>query len=176
MAKRTVMRFAVCLPLFMTVGCGNGSEPTAAPSPRVSGNGHAGRWSGTVLVSADIPPGSGPPTTQSQPLSFIVSGDERVTDISIGYNISGCSGTKTFSGLTIVIGAAPINLELLGPSPINLQLQGWVYASPTADGKNQTHVSGTFTSDVTALGSAEFVKLLECGGGSGFGTWLAFKQ
>src|SRR6185503_16752765 len=43
--------------------------------------------------------GAGIPTLHNEPVTFIVSADQRVTDISIGYNFSACSGVKTFSGL-----------------------------------------------------------------------------
>ena len=113
------MKGYLALGLFMltAMACG-GSEPTGptTPAPAPS-SGYAGRWSGTVLVLPLI--GAGIPTIQSQPFSFTVAADQRVTDISIGYNFNGCSGAKTFSGLSIAIGA----------SALNSQGQGWGYVS-----------------------------------------------
>jgi hypothetical protein len=111
-------------------------------------------------------PGSGVPTIQSQPLSFTVSADQRVTDISIGYNFSACSGVKTYSSLSIAIGASPFN------SPGQ---RGWGYASATSDGRDRTEVYGEFTSDRTASGTALFIEIPGCGPGGG-GNWTATKQ
>jgi hypothetical protein len=160
--EETMTRAAVLvLMLCLTASACGGSEPTA-PSPAPS-NGYAGRWSGTVLVLPLIPPGSGIPTIQSQPLSFAVSADQRVTDISIGYSFNGCSGVKTFSGLSIAIA-----------SPLGSQGQGWGYASPTSDGRDHVEVYGAFTSDRTASGTSLFVEFPGCN--SGGGNWTATKQ
>ena len=152
------MKGYLALGLFVltATACG-GSEPTAPtpPAPAPS-SGYAGRWSGTVLVLPLI--GAGIPTIQSQPFSFTVSADHRVTDISIGYNLNGCSGAKTFSGLSIAIGA----------SALNSQGQGWGYVSPTSTGRDRTDVYATFTSDRTASGYAGFVEFP--------GVWLRRRQ
>ena len=111
-----------------------------------------------------IPPGTGVPTIQNQPLSFTVSADQRVTDISIGYNFSGCSGVKTFSGLGVPIGAS-----------FSLGSQGWAYVSFATGGRDRTEVYATFTSDRAASGTALFIEFPGCVGGGG-GNWTATKQ
>jgi hypothetical protein len=116
-----------------------------------------------VVVLPLIPPGAGIPTRQSQPLSFTVSAEQRLTDISIGYNFSGCSGVKTFSGLSVPIGASG-----------SLGQQGWAYVSFASGGSDRTEVYGTFTSDRTAEGLALFVEIPGCVGGGG-GNWTATK-
>ena len=158
MTRSAVYVLMLCL---ITTACGD-SEPTA-PSPAPS-SGYAGRWSGAVVVLPLIPPGAGIPTRQSQPLSFTVSADQRVTDISIGYNFSGCSGVKTFSGLSVPIGASG-----------SLGQQGWAYISPFAsDGRDRTELYGQFASDRTASGLAIFADFPGCG--SGLGDWTATEQ
>lgn len=46
---------------------------------------YAGEWRGT--------------TFQGQPMSFVVSADAKVTNVSVGYAFSGCSGVEALSGL-----------------------------------------------------------------------------
>src|SRR5438046_1264923 len=46
-----------------------------------------GQWSGT--------------TSQGTPITFTVSSDQKVTDITVGYSFNGCSGVQTFSNLNL---------------------------------------------------------------------------
>ena len=62
--------------------CGDGGSPMA-PGPTASP--YAGEWRGT--------------TSQGQPISFVVSADAKVTNVTVGYAFSGCSGVETLSGL-----------------------------------------------------------------------------
>ena len=152
MSKRLALMLCV-----IATACGDNG---VAPSPGAASNGFAGQWSGTVLVLS-LPPSGAP---QSQPISFTVSADQRVTDISIGYRFNGCSGVKTFSGLSLAIAASSANSP--GPS--------WGYGSPTPDGNDHTQVFGFFTSARTAMGTAGFVEFPGCG--SGGGNFSATKQ
>lgn len=159
-ARAAFLLLTVCL---IGTACG-GREPTA-PTPS---NGFAGRWSGTVVVGPLLAPGTGVSTFQNQPLSFTVSGDQRVTDLSIGYSFRACSGVKTLTGISIgIIGASPFGK----PGE-----QGWGYASPPlgSDGSDRFEVYGAFTSERAAYGTALFVEFPGCG--SGIGIWTATKQ
>src|SRR5215208_6293490 len=133
MTRKAGLALMACL---IVTAC-DGNESTA-PS---SSNGFAGRWSGTVVVIPLVAPGAGLPIPQSRPLSFTISAEQRVTAISIGYDFSGRSGVKAFSGLSIAIGASPV------PS---LRQQGWGYSSASPEGKVRTEVYAAFTSDRTA--------------------------
>jgi len=162
-AQSGAVRVLLALLCVIVTACGDG---VTAPSPGAALNGYAGRWSGTVLVIPFVPPGLGlPTTTQSQPLSFTVSADQKVTEIEVGYNFNGCSGVKTFSGLNLAI-ANPPNPTSPGPA--------FGYGSETRDGTNYTQIAGWFTSDRTASGTAGFVEFSGCG--SGGGNWNATKQ
>ena len=135
----------------------------AGDGPTTPSNGYAGQWAGTVLVMPAVIPGAGLATLQSRPISFVVSADQRVTELSIGYDFSGCSGTKTFSGLSVTIGPLPRSLE-----------QGWGFGTSATDGTNRTEVYATFTSNREASGTSLFIDFPGCG--SGGGNWTATKQ
>src|SRR5262245_9798891 len=131
MTLRTAPVLIVCAAI---TACGSQpTAPTVLAAPAVAAaspsTGYAGRWSGTVLVLPLMAPGTGIPAIQSKPFSFVVSADQKVTDISIGYDFNGCSGVKTFSNLSVAIGASPLYAE-----------QGWGYASPTSDGTDRTEL------------------------------------
>src|SRR5687767_15127115 len=73
----------VCAGLAAVVSVGCGSSPTS-PSSAL-----AGRWSGT--------------TSQSRPISFVISGDQFVTAMAIDYLPESCPGAKALAGLRIPI-------------------------------------------------------------------------
>lgn len=142
------LRGLVLMLCVIVTACGSG---VTAPSSGAASNGYGGQWNGT--------------TTQGRPFSFTVSADQRVTDSNIGYGFNGCSGVKTSSGLTLAI-ATPRNPTSPGP--------GFGYGSETRDGTNYTQVSGWFTSDRTATGTAGFIEFPGCG--SGGGNWSATRR
>lgn len=158
MTRTAALVLMLCL---ITSACSGSAS--MAPSPAAS-NGYAGRWSGTVLVMPIIAPGTGVPTLKSQPFSFTVSPDQKVTDFSIGYSFNGCSGVKTLTGPSIAIGASPFRQ----PGE-----QGWGYASPTSDGNDAFEVYGAFTSDRAAYGTSLFAFP---GCDAGGGNWTATKE
>ena len=61
--------------------CNNPSGP--------SGISYAGQWTGM--------------TTQGRTVTFTISSEEQVTDITVGHEFNGCAGTQTFSGLSLSI-------------------------------------------------------------------------
>lgn len=161
MTRTAALGLMLCL---TATACGGNGPTEPSPGTPAPSNGYAGRWTGTVLVLPLVAPGSGPLTIRSQPLSFTISADQRVTDISIGYDFNGCSGVRTFPGLSIAIGA----------SPFGSQGQGWGFGSPTSDRTDHIQVYGAFTSDRTATGTSLFIEFPGCN--SGVGNWSATKQ
>ena len=79
--------------------CGNPSGP--------SKRSYDGQWTGT--------------TAQSKTVTFTISPDENVTAITIGYEFNGCSGTQTFSSLSLSI--AP-QVQCI-PAPCSNQLMSY---------------------------------------------------
>jgi hypothetical protein len=65
----------------LAVACSDGPTSPSASSLSV------GQWSGT--------------TTQGMPIAFTVSSDEAVTTITVAYSFNSCSGTQTFSNLSV---------------------------------------------------------------------------
>ena len=129
--------------------CDHGS--VTAPSPST---GYAGEWSGT--------------TSQNQPIAFTVSADQQVTSLTVGYSFNGCSGTETFSNLSLTIK----KLDPPGTPPFN-DNPGFGYAGQTVDGGG-TLLLGAFTSNKTSTGQVNFVNFPDCKGS--FATWNATKH
>jgi hypothetical protein len=140
----TAASFALLLVTSTT--CGSSSTPPA-PTPA----GYAGQWSGT--------------TSQGRTIAFTVSTAQRVTEISIGYNFNGCSGTNTFPNLNLDIGTAPS--QPAGASP------GFGFGSGAPDSLNYTQVLGTFNSSTAATGSMAF-GVTSCGTSGGI--WSATRR
>jgi hypothetical protein len=46
-------------------------------------------------------------TSQRTPISFVVSPDQKVTAITVGYRFGNCSGTNTYDGLNLALGTGP---------------------------------------------------------------------
>ena len=118
--------------LLALLSCGS-SSPTG-PSPEPSG--YAGRWTGATL--------------QGAPISFTVSSAERVTSITVSYNLNGCSGLLTFDGLSLAIETLirPPENPSVGP----FENQRFSYASGTPNEANFIGVTGAFPSLDTAIG------------------------
>src|SRR5688572_11814170 len=72
-----------------------GGSPSSPSSLSLS----VGQWTGT--------------TEQGTPITFTVSADEILTTITVGYRFNGCSGTQTFSNLTVA--TAPDLICIPGP-------------------------------------------------------------
>jgi hypothetical protein len=121
-----------------TVSCGG--TPTT-PTERI---GYAGEWQGTLLQGGDA-------------ISFTVSDAQQVTAITIHYRINGCSGTKTFSGLSL--GLVPV---AGAGAPGNNTFQ---YQSAGADAVDFVGVQATFESPNAAGGITILDNFAGCGGG-----------
>ena len=88
--------FAFCA---LLSACGNPSGPSKAS--------YEGQWTGT--------------TAQGKTVTFTISPDENVTAITVGHEFNGCSGTQTFSSLSLSI--AP-QVQCI-PAPCSNQLMSY---------------------------------------------------
>src|SRR5688572_398329 len=72
----------------LATACGSSGLP-AAPSPSLTPEGYAGRWSGTTSMGTAI--------------DFTVAANGSVTAIAVGYNGDGCSGMNTYAEVDVEI-------------------------------------------------------------------------
>lgn len=138
---RLALQWVLCCALAANA-CGGGSSP--APS-----SGYRGEWVGTTSHGAAI--------------RFTVSADQRVTALSVGYSFNGCSGTKTFPGLSLPI----------APNPIQPGLARFEFNSGPREQPNYTGVTGTFASNNIAEGLMAFGNYDGCN--NGLASWSASK-
>jgi hypothetical protein len=134
--------------------CTSSSGPSS-PSPLV----YDGEWNGT--------------TSQGRSITVTVSADQKVTSITVEYNFNGCSGSKTFSNLSLAIARSqppPGNPQAPGP----FDNPGFGFGSGAPDGPDFTQVYGAFTSSQTATGSVVFGGYSGCGNGGAI--WTAGKR
>ena len=155
------MRATGTLILALVISACGGGSPTApsptvslprlpsptAPSPTAPG-GYAGEWSGATLTGERI--------------AFTVSADQKVIAITVDYRFGGCSGTRTFSGLSIPIGTAS------GASPF------FQHRATDSDTRNFIAVDGFFDSSEAAGGFVGFSEFMGCG--DSFGLWNARRR
>lgn len=149
-AYQLLLTIAVCL---AASACGD--DRVVSPS---AANDYAGQWSGT--------------TTQGRSITLSVSAEQKVTSITVGYNFGGCSGTHTFSDLSLDIGTGPSGLPPRQPSQPSLP--GFGFGSGSPEAPNFTQVTGFFTSNQTASGSAAFLNVPDCG--NAVANWSAAKR
>jgi hypothetical protein len=145
--EKVYRRFRAVLGLaFLIAGtaCGGGSPTSPTSPPRV---GYAGEWSGVSL--------------QGDSLTFTVSNEQKVTAIAFDYRLNGCSGRKTFSGLSADIVSAP------GVKAF------FRHDSSDADARNYVSIQGFFDSAESAGGVTGF-SLVSCG--EGLGVWSARRR
>lgn len=121
--------------------------------------GLAGQWSGT--------------TAQGVAIAFTVSSEESVTAITVGHRFNGCSGTQTFSNLSLE--TAPSVTCIPGPcSPGLSSFRSFGYTSGRSEAP-LTVVNGVFLSSTTAEGSAGFRDVPGCGSAIGV-AWTASRR
>lgn len=125
---------------------------TSLPAPSPAGvprpTGFAGEWSGTTLTGERI--------------AFTVSAEQKVTAITIEYRFGGCSGTRTFTGLTV---------EILTPAGTPPMFQHRV---SDADSRNLIAVDGAFDSSEQVTGLTGFNDFMTCG--SSLSLWRASRR
>jgi hypothetical protein len=132
---------------------------STAPTPV----GNAGEWRGTTI--------------QGAPIAFTVSPDEKVTALTIGYDFNGCSGTHTFTGLSLE--TTPQITCIPGPcSPAISSYRAFGYTSSSEDRSvtsQSTFVNGVFLATGAAEGAAGFMNYPGCGTVLGVG-WRATRR
>lgn len=138
--SRSCVWFFVAAVCAAASACGDGGA-TAPTTPEGS---FTGQWNGT--------------TSHGVPISFTVSPDQSVTSITVGYRFNGCTGSNTFSDLSLRIGTSPFPGRM--PTPGN---PGFGYGSGSPEGANYMQVQGTFTSNEASTGSAVFLNFPSCG-------------
>jgi hypothetical protein len=133
-------------------GCSNPSGP--------SSNSYAGQWSGT--------------TAQGKAVTFTISGEEKVTTITLGYEFSGCSGTQTFSNLSLSI--APQVECIPGPCPAAVtSYRAFGYSSGNPIEGPSTDFNAVFMSSGSVQGQVNFRAFPGCGSAVGV-SWSATKR
>lgn len=104
-----------------------------------------------------------------------MSPEHYVVEIRVDYRLNGCSGSAVLSNIS-----APIARPQLAPGSPNVGTrfdnpsfgtgsEGWVFDHPDFLG-----VSGTLTSDATAIGVLTFNRYAGCG--SGVANWAATRR
>jgi len=132
--------------------CRNGTGPTPA--------GYAGQWSGT--------------TAQGRSIAFTISPDEIVTTITVAHDFNGCSGSQTFSNLSLSI--APKVMCIPGPCALPVtSFRAFGYTSGNPIEGPSTDVNAVFPSTSSAEGTVNFRSYPGCGNAIGV-AWTATKR
>jgi hypothetical protein len=141
---------------FLASACGGGP---GAPSTAASSLA-AGQWTGT--------------TAQGTAITFVVSSDETLTSIAVGYSFNGCAGTETSSNLSVP--TAPNVTCIPGPcSGAISSYRAFAYSSgPPGTGPNMT-VNGLFLPGNQAQGQVTFRDYPICGTAAGV-AWAATRR
>ena len=141
-----VLTTALCV--FISACSDSDAGPTTPGPAR-----YDGEWTGT--------------TSQGRPITFTVSPDQKVTDITVGYSFGSCSGTNTFSNLNLDIGTSPFpGAPQIGP--------GFGFGSGSPELPNYTQIYGNFSSSTSVNGSVIFGAYAGCGNSGGI--WSATKR
>jgi hypothetical protein len=137
-------------------GCGSPSGPSSGSSS----GGYAGQWSGT--------------TAQGRPISFTIGPNDTVTAITLGHEFSGCSGSQTFSSLSLSI--VPQVECIPAPCPSSLtSFREFAYDAGTMFDGPRTEVHGLFMNTTRAEGSINFRNFQGCGTVLGV-SWTATRR
>ena len=131
--------------MLVVIGCGHAPTAPAAPS-------YAGTWTGT--------------TSQGTAVRFTVSADQKLTDLTVGYDFNGCAGTLTFTP-----GVAITNVPT-APIPVGSAS----YESGAVGTANRLLINFLFTSTTDSHGLAIFVDYAACGGGALTTAWTATRR
>jgi len=100
-------------------------------------------------------------TSQNRPIAFTVSGDLRITSVTIDYSFAGCSGPAQVAA----------NAALLNP---NGTASAVVTYTPNGLSSSRIVMNFSFPSPTHATGTAQFIDFQTCG--SSNVTWTADKR
>jgi hypothetical protein len=142
---------AVCV---LVSACGSPSGPGAS-EPN-----YEGQWSGT--------------TAQGRAVSFTISPDQSVTTLTVGHEFNGCSGSQTFSGISVSI----VPQVQCIPAPCSNQLlsyRAFNYSVGTSLEEPGTSLNALFTSAGRAEGLVHFRNFPGCGSALSV-AWSATKR
>jgi hypothetical protein len=144
----TLCLLALVVPM---VGCGNSSTgPSSSP--------YDGSWNGSGQTTQDF----GGLATR---ITFTVSG-ATITNITVQYTFTGCSGSRRFPNLNITLDTVP------GAPNGTVERIADLDTGP-AGAADSTHLHFHFTSATTVSGVVLFVNYSDCGNG-GIG-WIGSK-
>ena len=132
--------------------CGSPSGPSKAN--------YEGQWTGT--------------TAQGKTVTFTISSDQNVTAMTIGHEFNGCSGTQTFSSLSLSI--TP-QVQCI-PAPCSNQLMSYRafhYSTVNQLDAPGTSVNAVFTSENRLEGLVNFHAFPGCGSAMSV-PWSATKR
>jgi hypothetical protein len=147
-----VPRFLMIAACALAVACDNPAGPADTS--------YAGQWSGT--------------TAQGRPIDFTISTADAVTAITVGHAFNGCSGSETFSNLSIDI--APRVQCIPGPCPPSVtSFRSFGYSAGDRIEGPSTSVNAVFGSPVSAGGTVNFRGFPGCGDAIGV-AWSAVKR
>jgi hypothetical protein len=153
MAMKRGLRFPGIVLCVLAWSCQSPTSPAPA-------NGYAGQWSGT--------------TVQGRPIAFTISPDELVTTITLGHDFNGCSGSQTFSNLSLKI--APQVECIPGPCPASLlSYRAFGYGSGNRIDGPSTSVNALFLSTARAEGTVNLRGFPGCGDAIGV-SWSANRR
>ena len=122
--------------------CGSPSSPSGGQAN------YEGQWSGT--------------TAQGRPVTFAISSDQNLTTLTVGHEFNGCSGSQTFSSLSVSI--MP-NVQCI-PAPCSNQLlsyRAFNYSVGRSLEEPGTSINGLFVSTDRAEGLVHFRGFPGCG-------------
>ena len=131
-----------CCALVVLSACGGSPSSPSFSSLSV------GQWAGT--------------TEHGTPITFTVSSDEILTTIAVGYSFNGCSGTQTFSNLSV---ATVPNLTCI-PGPCSgaaASYRSFAYVSGSIGAGPLTSINGLFLPGNRAEGLVSFRDFPGCG-------------
>ena len=129
-------------------------------APSTSASLSVGQWSGT--------------TAQGAAITFVVSADEILTTISVGYNFNGCSGTQVFSNLNV--STAPDITCIPGPcSGAISSYRSLAYSTGARGSGPTTTLNGLFLPGGRAQGVVTFRDYPGCGTAASV-EWMATRR
>ena len=149
--RRGVPLIALCV---LVSACGSPSSPSASEAN------YAGQWSGT--------------TAQGRPVTFTISPDQNVTTLTVGHEFNGCSGSQTFSSISVSI----VPQVQCIPAPCSNQLMSYRafhYSVGTSLDGPGTSLNAVFIAADRAEGLVHFRSFPGCGSALSV-AWSATKR